>query len=143
MAILLEEIRVMKAVRFFDKEKPTSAAKYGFNRSKIRHVLHIATGNLFPWHLDGDFAPHTRILRITDAVGSLRSQHGASAMREETFMSRKEKRLNHLVCIRLDDGLWNTISRNIHQAFCALSAAGCRSKGRTDIADRHSFCAVY
>ena len=86
MAILLEEIRAMQTVRYFDKEKPTSAAKCGFNPSKLRIVSHIAAGNAFTCPLDGDFAPHTRIIRITDAVGSLRSQHGTSAMitKEET-----------------------------------------------------------
>ena len=32
-------------------------------------------------YLDGDFAPHTRIIHIADVIGSLRSQHGASTMK--------------------------------------------------------------
>ena len=78
------------------EKKPTSAAKCGFNRSKLRIVSHIATGNAFTCLLDGDFAPHTRIIRIADAVGSLRSQHGASAMRTGAVYEQKRRKAKSL-----------------------------------------------
>ena len=83
MAILLEEIRVMKAVRFFDKEKPTSAAKYGFNRSKLRIGGQIATGNLSSCPLDGDFAPHTRIIASLMRLVHCVHSKALGALREE------------------------------------------------------------
>ena len=61
----------------FYYKKLTSAAKCGFCRSKLRIGSQIATGNLSACPLDGDFAPHARIICITDAVSSLRSQQSA------------------------------------------------------------------
>ena len=60
--------------------------------------------------LDGDYAPHTRILRITDAVGSLRSQQSAWRFERREFqMGRKDARLTKRLTIRMDDDLYEKI----------------------------------
>lgn len=48
--------------RDYEAEKePMSAAKCGFNLSKLRIGSQIAAGNPLPCPLDGDSAPHTRV----------------------------------------------------------------------------------
>ena len=76
-------------------DKPQEARGVGIrtkHKSKLRIGGQIATGNPSPCPLDGDFAPHTRIIRIADAVGSLRSQQSAGRFEKGVMNGKKRSK---------------------------------------------------